>query len=71
MKLKVEAETKDIRLLAGIEFSAKDGQRGGHVLIVFDDRWYEEGQDDINTFLTRAFHLKKDYDKRPYTRVGK
>lgn len=64
--LKAEAEPKDIRLLAGVEFSAKDGQRGIHLLIVFDDSWYEGEQDDINAFLTRAFHLKADYDKSPY-----
>jgi chromosome segregation protein len=64
--LKAEAGAKDIRLLAGLEFSARDGQRGIHILIVFDDNWYEGGQDDINSFLIRAFHLKTGYDKPPY-----
>jgi len=66
MALREEATPKDIRLLAGVEFSAKDGRRGIHLLIVFEDSWYEGEQDDINTFLNRAFHLKSDYDKSPY-----
>lgn len=64
--LKAEASDKDIYLLAGVEFSAKDGQRGIHILIVFEESWYEGEQDDINSFLHRAFHLKTDYDKPPY-----
>lgn len=64
--LKAAAEQQDIRLMAGVEFSAKDGQRGIHILIVFDDAWYEGEQDCINAFLTRSFHLKSGYDKPPY-----
>lgn len=66
LALKAEAGPKDIRLLSGVEFSAKDGQRGIHLLIVFEDSWYEGEQDDINAFLARAFHLKDGYDKSPY-----
>lgn len=66
LALRAAAEQKDIRLFAGVEFSAKDGQRGIHILIVFDDNWYAGDQDDISTFLTLAFHLKKDFDKAPY-----
>jgi predicted ATPase len=64
--LKAVAERKGIKLLAGVEFSAKNGQRGIHVLIVFDDGWYEGAQDHINTFLDRAFLLKPGYNKAPY-----
>ncbi|MBX2926262.1 MAG: AAA family ATPase [Saprospiraceae bacterium] len=64
--LKAEAAPKDIRLLAGVEFSAKDGQRGIHLLIVFDDSWYEGELDEINIFLTRAFPPNTSYDKKPY-----
>ncbi len=64
--LKDEAAKKDIFLLAGVEFSAKDGQRGIHILIVFDESWYEGECEDINFFLGRAFHLKPDYNKSPY-----
>ncbi len=67
LALKASAEQRDIKLLAGVEFSAKDGQRGIHILLVFDDSWYSETTDDINHFLSRAFHLKRDYDRSPYT----
>lgn len=66
LALKGEAAKKDIFLLAGVEFSARDGQRGIHILIVFDESWYEGECDDINIFLGRAFHLKPGYNKSPY-----
>jgi predicted ATPase len=66
LALKAEASDKDIYLVAGVEFSAKDGQRGIHILIVFEESWYEGEQDNINSFLRRAFHLKAGFDKPPY-----
>lgn len=66
LALQAEANNKDIFLLAGVEFSARDGQRGIHILIVFDESWYKDETDQINDFLNRAFHLKPDFDRSPY-----
>jgi predicted ATPase len=66
LALKAESVDKNIYLLAGVEFSARDGQRGIHILIVFNDSWYAGDCDDINVFLDRAFHLKPNYNKSPY-----
>lgn len=61
--LKKNAKKEDIGLFAGVEFSLREGI---HILIVFDDKWYQDGNDDINRFLENAFYGIKNYDKPPY-----
>jgi predicted ATPase len=61
--LKKNARKQSIGLFAGVEFSLKEGI---HILIVFDDNWYQGDSDDINKFLENAFYGTKNYDKPPY-----
>lgn len=61
--LKRAAQKKDICLFAGIEFSLKEGM---HLLIVFDDRWYQGQSDDINMFINNAFYGINNFDTSPY-----
>jgi chromosome segregation protein len=56
--LRRKARTEGIHLLPGIELSVGDGANGVHTLIVFSERWLEEGQDYINQFLNVAFSGK-------------
>jgi len=50
-------------LFAGVEFSLKEGI---HILIVFDDKWYQGETDHINKFLDKAFYGIANYDKPEY-----
>src|ERR1035437_4786389 len=50
--LKKKALLNNIGLYAGVEFSLKEGI---HILIIFDDKWYKDGNDKINDFLISAF----------------
>lgn len=61
--LKKRAKKESIGLFAGVEFSLKEGF---HVLIVFEDRWYQGDIDHINKFLENAFYGISNYDKSPY-----
>ncbi|NLN96118.1 MAG: histidinol-phosphatase [Bacteroidales bacterium] len=61
--LKKKASKKNIELFAGVEFSLKEGI---HILIVFDDKWYQGDIDDINKFLENAFYGIANYDKPKY-----
>lgn len=63
VELKKHARKKDIGLFAGVEFSLKEGI---HVLIVFDDKWYQGEIDRINKFLENAFYGIPHYDKPDY-----
>jgi len=61
--LKKKAFLNNIGLYAGVEFSLKEGI---HILIVFDDKWYTDGNDKINDFLISAFLGKSNFSTSPY-----
>ncbi|HEY5535340.1 MAG TPA: histidinol-phosphatase [Ignavibacteria bacterium] len=61
--LKKKARLDNIGLFSGVEFSLKEGI---HILIVFDEKWYKDGNDKINDFLTSAFLGINNYDGPPY-----
>ena len=61
--LKNKTLANNVGLFPGVEFSLKEGI---HILIVFDDKWYKEGNDKINDFLTSAFLGINNYDIPPY-----
>jgi ABC-type lipoprotein export system ATPase subunit len=65
--LKKAAKKQQIGLFPGIEFSLKEGL---HILIVFDDAWYQGDVDNINEFLGKAFYGMRGYDSPPYTNSG-
>ena len=64
-ELHKNALKEEIWLLPGIELSLKDGSKGIHALIVFDQSWIES-KDFINSFLDQAFTGQANYDKPPY-----
>ena len=66
--LKDAADSEDIYLLPGVEFSLRDGSRGTHVLIVFDHDWIDnrEQTDYIRVFLNNAFVGIPHCDSAPY-----
>ena len=61
--LRKKAIKEGIGLFAGVEFSLKEGI---HILIVFDDKWYQGETDNINKFLDNAFYGIANYDKPNY-----
>ena len=61
--LKKKALLNNIGLYPGVEFSLKEGI---HILIVFDDKWYTDGNDKINDFLISAFLGKSNFSTSPY-----
>lgn len=61
--LKRTASKNNIGLFAGIEFSLKEGI---HILIAFDDKWYQGDVDNINEFLGTAFFGIRNADSPPY-----
>jgi energy-coupling factor transporter ATP-binding protein EcfA2 len=61
--LRKAARKQQIGLLPGIEFSLKEGI---HVLIVFDDPWFQGNTDNINAFLATAFYGKPNFSVPPY-----
>jgi len=63
VSLKKKAKKEDIGLFAGVEFSLKEGI---HILIVFDDKWYQGETDHINKFLEQAFYGISNYAKPDY-----
>lgn len=67
-ELRKNAVKKDIYLLPGIEFSVKDGAKGLHILIIFDDSWIynQENYNYIQDFITSAFVGINGYDRPEY-----
>lgn len=61
--LRKKALKEGIGLFAGVEFSLREGI---HVLIAFDDKWYQGETDNINKFLENAFYGIANYDKPNY-----
>lgn len=61
--LRKNAKKEGIGLFAGVEFSLREGI---HILIVFDDKWYQGETDNINKFLEIAFYGIANYDKPNY-----
>ena len=61
--LRKKATKEGIGLFAGVEFSLKEGI---HILVVFDDKWYQGETDNINKFLENAFYGIANYDKPNY-----
>lgn len=53
VKLKKAAIKEGIWLIAGLEFSLKEGI---HLLIAFKDDWYKGHEDNINGFISNAFY---------------
>ena len=56
--LRISAMKKEICVMPGVELSVNDGANGIHTLVVFSDKWLEEGKDYINQFLNVAFEGK-------------
>ncbi len=67
-ELRKNAEHEEIYLLPGIEFSVKDGAKGLHLLIVFDDEWIynKENKNYIQDFINSVFLGISNYDSPPY-----
>ncbi len=61
--LRKKALKEGIGLFAGVELSLKEGI---HILIAFDDKWYQGEVDNISKFLENAFYGIPNYDKPPY-----
>ncbi len=61
--LRKKALKEGIGLFAGVEFSLKEGI---HILIAFDDKWYQGETDNISKFLENAFYGIPNYDKPNY-----
>lgn len=61
--LRKKALKEGIGLFAGVEFSLREGI---HVLIAFDDKWYQGETDNISKFLENAFYGIANYDKPNY-----
>ncbi len=61
--LRKKANKEGIGLFAGVEFSLKEGI---HILVVFDDKWYQGETDNINKFLENVFYGIANYDKPNY-----
>src|SRR6218665_1945607 len=61
--LRKKAKKESIGLFSGVEFSLKEGI---HILIVFDDKWYQGEIDNISQFLNQAFYPSANYHTPPY-----
>jgi predicted ATPase len=61
--LRKKALKEGIGLFAGVKFSLKEGI---HILVVFDDKWYQGETDNISKFLENAFYGIANYDKPNY-----
>ncbi|MEO8711907.1 MAG: TrlF family AAA-like ATPase, partial [Parafilimonas sp.] len=61
--LRKKAKKEGIGFFAGVEFSLKEGV---HILIVFDDKWYQGETDNITQFLNQAFYPDTNYFNPPY-----
>jgi predicted ATPase len=67
-ELRKNAEREEIYILPGVEFSVKDGAKGLHILIVFNDKWIynSEKTNHIQQFLDASFLGIPNYEKPPY-----
>ena len=63
VKLKKAAIKEGIWLIAGLEFSLKEGI---HLLIAFEDDWYKGHEDSINGFISNAFYGISNPDSPRY-----
>lgn len=63
VSLRKKALKEGIGLFAGVEFSLKEGI---HILITFDEKWYQGETDNISKFLENAFYGIANYDKPKY-----
>ena len=63
VSLKKKAKKENIGLFPGVEFSLKEGI---HILIVFDEKWYQGETDNINEFLNRASFGINNFKTPPY-----
>lgn len=64
ISLRKKAKKEGIGLFAGVEFSLREGI---HILIVFDDKWYQGDTDNISQFLNQAFYPDTNYHNPPYS----
>jgi predicted ATPase len=64
LSLKKKARKEGIGLFAGVEFSLKEGI---HILIIFEDKWYQGETDNITQFLNQAFYPETSYFIPPYS----
>ncbi len=62
--LRKAAKKEDIYLMPGVELSVKDGKNGIHTLIIFQEDWVDnrENEDYINSFLGLTFAGQAGYD---------
>lgn len=67
-ELRKNAEREEIYLLPGVELSVKDGAKGLHILIVFNDEWIYNPKrtNHIQQFLDAAFLGISNYENPPY-----
>lgn len=67
-ELRTWAEREEIYLLPGMELSVKDGAKGLHILVVFEDAWIynPENRNFIQDFISAVFAGKSGYDRAPY-----
>ena len=67
-ELRKNADKEGIYILPGVEFSVTDGSSGIHVVIIFDDEWIynKENENYIQQFLDQAFTGIKNYSSSPY-----
>ena len=67
-ELRKNADKEGIYILPGVEFSVTDGSSGIHVVIIFDDEWIynKENENYIQKFLDQAFTGIKNYSSSPY-----
>lgn len=72
-ELRKNADREEIYLLPGIEFSIKDGAKGLHLLIIFEDDWIynKENVNHIRKFIDAAFLGITGYDTTPYNKNSK
>ena len=61
--LRKKAKKAGIGLFAGVEFSLKEGI---HILIVFEDKWFQGDTDNITRFLNQAFYPETNYHTSQY-----
>lgn len=63
--LRKAAKREGIFLLPGVELSVNDGANGIHTLVVFSEKWLENGNDYINSFLATTFSgkAKEEYQR--------
>lgn len=64
--LRKAAKKEDIYLMPGIELSVKDGRNGIHTLVIFEEQWIDnhENEDFINGFLKVTFSGQTNYENK-------